>query len=147
MGFMENMIDLRKKKRLSQHELAEALDVSRQAVSRWEVGASMPSMENLLALSKLFDVPVHELGGGAGPAETSGPELEVHVEKAKLARYQLLTRVPSMALTVVVVIGLLAVLHWSQNKFSPSEQNILDIENLEGERIDDSNAVENLPIS
>lgn len=147
MGFMENLIALRKKKRLSQQELAEALDVSRQAVSRWEVGASMPSMENLLALSKLFDVPVHELVGGAGPAETSGPELEVHVEKAKLARYQLLTRVPSMALTVVVVIGLLAVLHWSQNKFSPSEQNILDIENLEGERIDDSNAVENLPIS
>ena len=49
---------------MSQQDLAEALNVSRQAVSRWEVGIAIPSMDNLLALSKLFGVPTDELMGG-----------------------------------------------------------------------------------
>ncbi len=57
----KKIVSLRKKKGLSQQELAEALDVSRQAVSRWEVGISLPSTENLLALSKLFEIPIDEL--------------------------------------------------------------------------------------
>lgn len=52
----ERLISLRKDKRMSQQDLAEALNVSRQAVSRWEVGIAIPSMDNLLALSKLFGV-------------------------------------------------------------------------------------------
>ena len=46
----EKLISLRKEKRMSQQDLAEALNVSRQAVSRWEVGIAIPSMDNLLAL-------------------------------------------------------------------------------------------------
>ena len=60
----ERLISLRKDKRMSQQDLAEALNVSRQAVSRWEVGIAIPSMDNLLALSKLFGVPTDELMGG-----------------------------------------------------------------------------------
>ena len=59
----ERLISLRKDKRMSQQDLAEALNVSRQAVSRWEVGIAIPSMDNLLALSKLFGVPTDELMG------------------------------------------------------------------------------------
>ena len=47
---------LRKQHDLSQEELAEKLNVSRQAVSRWEVGSAQPDASNVLQLSKLFDV-------------------------------------------------------------------------------------------
>ena len=54
----------RKRQGLSQAELAEALDVSRQTVSKWETGAVLPSAENLLALSRLYGVSVDALLNG-----------------------------------------------------------------------------------
>jgi len=47
---------LRKDKGLSQEELASALTISRQAISKWELGESMPDTENVVQLSKLFGV-------------------------------------------------------------------------------------------
>ena len=61
MELKDKLVSLRKGKGLSQLELAEALNVSRQAVSRWEVGTSVPTMEKLIALSKLYDIPLDEL--------------------------------------------------------------------------------------
>lgn len=46
---------------MTQEFVAESLDVSRQAVSKWENGTSDPSTSNLFALAKLFDVSVEEL--------------------------------------------------------------------------------------
>jgi len=46
---------------MTQEFVAEQLGVSRQAVSKWESGASDPSTSNLLALAKLFDVPADEM--------------------------------------------------------------------------------------
>lgn len=57
----ERLIQLRQEQGLSQSGLAEALGVSRQAVSRWETGAAMPSAENLFCLSRLYGVPMDEL--------------------------------------------------------------------------------------
>ena len=56
MTFSEKLLDLRKKQGMSQEELAEKLEVSRQAVSRWEQGSAMPDMINLSKISKLFGV-------------------------------------------------------------------------------------------
>ena len=50
MELKDKLVSLRKGKGLSQLELAETLNVSRQAVSRWEVGTSVPTMEKLIAL-------------------------------------------------------------------------------------------------
>lgn len=50
---------------MTQEFVAEALGVSRQAVSKWERGAADPSTSNLLALAKLFDIPPEELLRGA----------------------------------------------------------------------------------
>ncbi len=47
--------------RMTQEFVAEAVGVSRQAVSKWENGESDPSTSNLLALAKLFGVPAEEL--------------------------------------------------------------------------------------
>jgi len=56
MRFEEKIVELRKSKGLSQEELAEQLGVSRQAVSRWELGQTLPDIPNLLQLCELFGV-------------------------------------------------------------------------------------------
>ena len=56
MNIGEKITLLRKQKGLSQEALAEHLNVSRQAVSRWEMGTALPDATNILLLSKLFGV-------------------------------------------------------------------------------------------
>ena len=56
MKLSEKIFELRKGMGLSQEELAEKLNVSRQTVSRWEVGSALPDAENLRLLSGLFGV-------------------------------------------------------------------------------------------
>ena len=62
---------LRKNNGLSQEELAEKLNVSRQAVSKWESGQSVPDVEKILALSKYFQVSTDFLLKGNETAPTS----------------------------------------------------------------------------
>lgn len=64
MDLKDTLQRYRKRQGLSQVELAEALDVSRQTVSKWETGTALPSAENLLALSKLYGVPADALLNG-----------------------------------------------------------------------------------
>lgn len=61
MKLNENLVRLRKEHSLSQADLAERLNVSRQAVSRWEIGTAVPSSDNLIYLSKLYSVTLDEL--------------------------------------------------------------------------------------
>lgn len=61
MKLDEKLIYLRKEKGLTQLELAEAVKVSRQAVSKWESGGGIPSTENLRGLSELYGVSVDYL--------------------------------------------------------------------------------------
>lgn len=56
MKLSDKIVELRKSKGMSQAELAEKLDVSRQAISRWEVGSAMPDAINILQISKWFGV-------------------------------------------------------------------------------------------
>lgn len=56
MKLSEKILSLRKQHGLSQEDLAEKLNVSRQAVSRWEVGSAQPDASNVLQLSRLFGV-------------------------------------------------------------------------------------------
>ena len=55
------LVQLRKQHGYSQEELAAKLGLSRQAVSKWESGASDPSTSNLLALARLYGVSAEEL--------------------------------------------------------------------------------------
>lgn len=57
------IFELRTKKGLSQDELAEKIYVTRQAVSRWENGETIPNTETLKLLSNLFDVSINTLLG------------------------------------------------------------------------------------
>ena len=61
MSFSEKLRKLREEKRMSQEELAEMLDVSRQAVSKWEQGMGYPEVEKLLLLSGKLGVSLDDL--------------------------------------------------------------------------------------
>lgn len=63
MDTKDVILELRTKKGLSQDELAEKLYVTRQAVSRWENGETIPNTETLKLLSKFFDVSINTLLG------------------------------------------------------------------------------------
>lgn len=81
---------LRKERGLSQEALAQALEVSRQAVTKWEDGSSLPSTANLFALSGFFGVPLAELTGtpegAAPPSSASAMSEKAHVKRAKALR-------------------------------------------------------------
>ena len=61
MSFSENLKQIRIEHHLSQEELAELLDVSRQAVSKWEQGQGYPEVEKLLLLSAKMNISLDEL--------------------------------------------------------------------------------------
>lgn len=56
MELYERLTELRKRNGLSQEKLAELLNISRQAVSKWETGASNPDINNIIQLGKLYGV-------------------------------------------------------------------------------------------
>lgn len=73
MAFSEKLYQLRKQHGLSQEQLAERLNVSRQAISKWENGVSLPESDKLLAISRCFqislDVLMTDSPGPTSPAE------------------------------------------------------------------------------
>ena len=75
----KKLYELRKKNGLSQEELAERLGVSRQAVSKWECGESLPDTDNLITIAKMYAISLDELVGNTcianqDTAEESGEE-------------------------------------------------------------------------
>ncbi len=64
MSFGENLQTIRRKNQLSQEGLAEMLGVSRQAVSKWELGEGYPEVDKLLILSKKLNISLDSLLGG-----------------------------------------------------------------------------------
>lgn len=69
MKLNEKILYFRKRAKLSQEELAEQVGVSRQAVSKWELGDATPEVEKLLALARAFGVTTDELLSEEEPQE------------------------------------------------------------------------------
>ncbi len=61
MNFAEKVKTMRKQFEMSQEQLAEKINVSRQAITKWETGGGIPDVENLLAIAALFNISVDEL--------------------------------------------------------------------------------------
>lgn len=71
MNIAERIIALRKEKNISQGDLAKKLNVSRQAVSKWEQGLSSPDTAKLIQLAEIFDTEVEFLATGVHPEPKS----------------------------------------------------------------------------
>lgn len=78
MGISERLTALRKQNGWSQEELAQRLDVSRQAVSKWEGGQAMPDLERVVRMSELFGVSTDSL-----LKDSPGPDTPVPAEAAR----------------------------------------------------------------
>lgn len=72
----ENIYALRRKSGLSQEQLAERIGVSRQAVSKWESGASTPELEKLRLLCQCFQISMDALTGDSVNSPTPDPILD-----------------------------------------------------------------------
>lgn len=83
MNLGQRIYELRTQKGMSQGDLAEALDVSRQSISKWETGSSIPELDKLVKLSQLFGVTLDELVLNRASAETPPPPEPriIYVEK------------------------------------------------------------------
>lgn len=73
MALLEKLYTLRKKSGLSQEQLAEELNVSRQAISKWESGNSIPESDKLVAISNYFNVSLDYLLKDDEPSGAASP--------------------------------------------------------------------------
>ena len=89
MGFGENLRTMRRKKNISQEELAGKLNVSRQAISRWEQDNGYPEMEKMISLSKILNVTLDYLVSdnetADGSNEDSGSEEQPQISVSSAA--------------------------------------------------------------
>ena len=97
----------RKRKRISQEELASLLDVSRQSISIWETDQTVPTLDKLQAMCKIFDVSMDELTG-IEPIKEVKNNSEVKIEKRKKIKEKIL----SILEKVTLVFSLLTIVCW-----------------------------------
>lgn len=83
MEFNEKLQQLRKQRGLTQEELAEAIYVSRTAISKWESGRGYPNIESLKALSKFFAVSIDELLTGEKILDIAEEENKFRISRIK----------------------------------------------------------------
>lgn len=74
------LYELRKQAGLSQEAFAEKLGVSRQAVSKWECGASLPDTDNLITIANLYNISLDELIGRPAPEKTEKADAQEEYE-------------------------------------------------------------------
>ena len=124
MKLEEKLISLRKEKGLSQMKLAEMMNVSRQAISRWEVGAAVPSTDNLKFLGNLYGVSLEYLlhNDAPKPNQNETPMQKRIIEKQESRRKTVF--VVLMAVLAVAVIVLSVMLLVEQPKKPISMENI-----------------------
>lgn len=81
MSLGERLFDLRKKKQLSQEEVAEKLNVTRQTVSKWETDASVPDLDRIVPLCELYEIKIEELL--TGKKEETLPNIDKEAKKER----------------------------------------------------------------
>lgn len=140
MTLAEKLIYLRKEKGLSQLKLAEMLDISRQAVSRWEAGTALPSTENLKNLSERYGVPVDYLLNDSYdlPEEVSVDEAEEGVFNPKAQQKKLNTKkyiIVATCILAMIIAGI--VLYSSINNTESLEFSNMESENWESTEMDE----------
>ena len=87
MTFQEQLITFRKQQGLSQEQLGEKLGVTRQTVSKWELGVTTPEMDKLILLADLFHISIDELVGREAPDTQSETTQDNEIPPVREIRY------------------------------------------------------------
>lgn len=130
MNLPAKLTALRKQKGLTQMDLAEKLGVSRQAISRWEVGTAAPSTDNLKTLSDLYGVPVDYLlnddsENAAVITESQEPEKNMPSGKQIHKRHLML-----LAVAAILTVALVLFHSWNARKQEQSKNAPIPIGDL-----------------
>lgn len=112
----------RKKQCLSQEALGERLGVSRQAISKWESDLTIPELDKLIAMSRLFGVSLDDLMGMEEPEKPEKPEKARPAEEKLLRRW--LAGLTVLCLLLTGAVGLL----WGQNRLLARTLAMMDVE-------------------
>ena len=121
MNFSEKLLKMRKEQKLSQEELADKLDVTRQSVSKWESGQTYPEMDKLLAICKIFNCTLEELTNDEIKVEEFNKESKINIVELILdyikRTYNYFANISfkefiKVLLTMVVVLLILHLLHY-----------------------------------
>ena len=125
MTLDKKLTRLRKKAGLSQAEVSEELDVSRQAGTKWETGQSRPSTENLQSLSKLYNVPIEYL---LDDSKDKPPSVEDRSKLGEQSKGKLWIR--WLVIGAVVLALLVGCFFWYE---SQQNKTSLDLHSIQGE--------------
>lgn len=112
MNLGENIYKLRTGKNMSQGDLADALDVSRQSVSKWENNSATPELDKLIRMSQLFGVSLDELAGlvqepKPTPADAEPNAKVIYIEKPVFPKISIHKQIGGVLLLVSLIYGLL----------------------------------------
>lgn len=111
MNIGEYLMRARKRKGLSQEEVANSLNVSRQSVSLWECDQTVPTLDNLIALSKLYDTSVDILTGQKSfevSNEIKEPVIEKEDNEKQIKVYKILSISFTIASAVLFIIPVIS---------------------------------------
>ncbi|MBE6972335.1 MAG: helix-turn-helix domain-containing protein [Ruminococcaceae bacterium] len=110
MTLAEKILELRTAQNLSQGDLAERLEVSRQSVSKWETGQSVPDLDKIIKLADLFGISVDQLVREDAQPQPEQPAVEpqvIYMEKrAGLTPAQITGTVLMVLGGIAVILGL-----------------------------------------
>lgn len=114
MNFGEKLFELRKEKNLSQEEVADRLNVSRQSVSKWETNQSVPDFDKIIPLCELFGIGAEELLTGKKPAVEENSEKgerlptreEIRRKSAEVVSSSVLIYIVAVAVFIVALVVL-----------------------------------------
>lgn len=143
----EKLAELRTENNMSQFEVAEALNVSRQAISRWETGRAKPSTEKLIALSRLYGVPLDELVGDEPARVESGAEnVESAASPHRTSPRRWLAAAALVIAVLAVVIGAYLVWRGESNEIITDFQDeIVDANDMEEREIPSFDDIDVVP--
>ena len=105
MTLSEKILELRTAQNLSQGELAEKLDVSRQSVSKWETNQSVPELDKIVKLADLFGVTVDELVREGETPQLAQPEAPCAPKPERAAVYAQWKFTPIQTLGILLIAG------------------------------------------
>lgn len=113
MKLSDKIIKLRKESGWSQEDLAEKMNVSRQAISRWENGTALPDANNILQLSKLFNITADYLLNDDYESDNDIPAVKTATEEteALFLKKKHLHLVAALCFTISVFCALMGVLN------------------------------------
>ena len=109
MQFRDKLFQLRKKSGMTQAEMAESLNVSRQAISKWEMGTAVPDVNNILSISKMFNVSIDYLVNDELEAEEDSPVVKAASGIARITYQYILIRV-IIAFCVVGAVSIVGII-------------------------------------